>query len=61
MQRGVTVWRASGFLGMSAEVPLGTYGHHHRQMPLHPSTGFRRLERRLTLKISGKTGKTPGK
>jgi hypothetical protein len=23
MQRGVTVWRASGFLGMSAEVPLG--------------------------------------
>jgi integrase len=29
MQRGVPVWEAAGFLGMSAEVLLGTYGHHH--------------------------------
>ena len=28
MQRGVPVWEAAGFLGMSAEVLLGTYGHH---------------------------------
>jgi hypothetical protein len=27
MQRGVPVWEAAG--GMSAEVLLGTYGHHH--------------------------------
>jgi hypothetical protein len=25
----VAVWEAAGFLGMSAEVLLGTYGHHH--------------------------------
>jgi integrase len=29
MQRGVPVWEAAGFLGMSTEVPLSTYGHHH--------------------------------
>jgi integrase len=29
MQRVVPVWEAAGFLGMSAEVLLGTYGHHH--------------------------------
>ena len=29
MQRGVPVWEAAGFLGMSAEVLLGTYGHHY--------------------------------
>ena len=29
MQRGVPVWEAAGFLGMSAEVLLGTYSHHH--------------------------------
>src|SRR6266571_3037315 len=29
MQRGVTVWEAAGFLGISAEVLLNTYGHHH--------------------------------
>jgi hypothetical protein len=28
MQRGVPVWEAAGFLGMSAEMLLGTYGHH---------------------------------
>lgn len=29
MQRGVPVWEAAEFLGMSAEVLLSTYGHHH--------------------------------
>ena len=29
MQRGVPMWEAAGFLGMSVEVLLGTYGHHH--------------------------------
>lgn len=29
MQRGVPVWEAAGFLGMSAEVLLSSYGHHH--------------------------------
>jgi integrase len=29
MQRGVPVWEAAGFLGMSPEVLQNTYGHHH--------------------------------
>jgi hypothetical protein len=29
MQRGVAVWEAAGLLGMSAEILLSTYGHHH--------------------------------
>jgi hypothetical protein len=29
MRRGVPMWEAAGFLGMPAEVLLGTHGHHH--------------------------------
>jgi integrase len=29
MQRGVPIWQAAGYLGMSAEVLEQTYGHHH--------------------------------
>ena len=29
MQRGVPIWEAAGFLGMSPEVLEKTYGHHH--------------------------------
>ena len=29
MQRGVPIWEAAGFLGMSSEVLQDTYGHHH--------------------------------
>ena len=29
MQRGVPIWEAAGFLGMSADVLQDTYGHHH--------------------------------
>jgi hypothetical protein len=29
MQRGVPIWEAVGFLGLSPEVPQDTYGHHH--------------------------------
>jgi hypothetical protein len=29
MQRGVPIWQAAGYLGMSAEVLERTYGHHH--------------------------------
>jgi hypothetical protein len=29
IQRGVPVWEAAGFLGMSPEVLQETYGHHH--------------------------------
>jgi len=29
MQRGVPIWQAAGFLGMSAQILERTYGHHH--------------------------------
>ncbi len=29
MQRGVPIWQAAGFLGMSAAILERTYGHHH--------------------------------
>jgi hypothetical protein len=29
MQRGVPIWEAAGFLGISPEVLQDTYGHHH--------------------------------
>ena len=29
MQRGVPIWEAAGFLGMSLEVLQEVYGHHH--------------------------------
>jgi hypothetical protein len=29
MQRGADRWQAAGYLGMSLEVLLNTYGHHH--------------------------------
>jgi hypothetical protein len=29
VQRGVPIWEAARFLGMSPEVPQETYGHHH--------------------------------
>ena len=62
MQRGVPMWEAAGFLRMSAEVLLGTYGHHHPDYPprrgkchWHPSTGFRWLNRWLALKSDSGT------
>jgi hypothetical protein len=29
MQKGADPWQAAGYLGMSPEVLLNTYGHHH--------------------------------
>jgi hypothetical protein len=29
MQRGVPIWEAAGFLGMSRETLERVYGHHH--------------------------------
>jgi hypothetical protein len=29
MQRGVPIWQAAGYLGMSAQMIERTYGHHH--------------------------------
>jgi hypothetical protein len=33
MQKGADPWQAAGYLGMSLEVLLNTYGHHHPASP----------------------------
>jgi integrase len=48
MQRGVPVWEAAGFLGMSAEVLLGTYGHHHPDF-LHGAASAITSKHRVTV------------
>jgi integrase len=41
MQRGVPIWEAAGFLGMSPEVLQDTYGHHHPRPPARSGSSNR--------------------
>ncbi|MEA2794001.1 MAG: hypothetical protein QOI87_1381, partial [Bradyrhizobium sp.] len=66
LMRGIPLWEAAGFLGMSVEVLEDNYTATPptlcmaRLMPLHPSHGrFRWLKQWLTLKVLGKKGKKP--
>ncbi|WP_164936909.1 tyrosine-type recombinase/integrase [Bradyrhizobium vignae] len=43
MQRGADPWQAAGYLGMSLEVLLNTYGHHH---PDYLSDAVEKIARR---------------
>lgn len=43
MQRGADPWQAAGYLGMSLEVLLNTYGHHH---PDYLSDAVQKIARR---------------
>jgi len=45
MQRGADPWQAAGYLGMSLEMLLNTYGHHH---PDHLSDAIDKITRRET-------------
>jgi len=40
MQRGADPWKAAGFLGMSVEVLLDTYGHHHSEFLREAATAI---------------------
>lgn len=40
MQAGVPTWQASGFLGMTEETLLRTYGHHHPNHQQHAARAF---------------------
>lgn len=42
MQRGVPMWEAAGYLGMSVEILEKTYGHHHPDHLKSAAAGFRR-------------------
>jgi integrase len=46
MQRGADPWQAAGYLGMSLEVLLNTYGHHH---PDYLSDAVEKITRREPL------------
>lgn len=41
MQAGVPVWTAAGYLGMSVEVLVNTYGHHHPDHLRDAANAFR--------------------
>ncbi|MEH2510440.1 hypothetical protein V1291_001794 [Nitrobacteraceae bacterium AZCC 1564] len=43
MQAGTDPWQAAGYLGMSLEVLLNTYGHHH---PDHMSDAVEKIAKR---------------
>jgi hypothetical protein len=43
MQKGADPWQAAGYLGMSLEVLLNTYGHHH---PDYLSDAVEKIARR---------------
>jgi integrase len=45
MQRGADAWQAAGYLGMSLEVLLNTYGHHH---PDYLSDAVEKIAKRET-------------
>ena len=46
MQRGVPIWQAAGYLGMSAEMIERTYGHHHPDYSAPPRRPLPRNNRR---------------
>jgi hypothetical protein len=46
MQAGVPVWTAAGYLGMSVEVLINTYGHHHPDHLREAANAFGRKARR---------------
>ncbi|MGA2944223.1 MAG: hypothetical protein ABSE50_19520 [Xanthobacteraceae bacterium] len=49
MQAGTDVWQAAGYLGMTVEMLLQRYGHHH---PAHLAGAKRAFARHRKLKIS---------
>ncbi|PIT06402.1 integrase [Bradyrhizobium nitroreducens] len=52
MQRGADPWQAAGYLGMSLEVLLNTYGHHH---PDYLSDAVEKIAKRER-KVEGNRG-----
>ena len=55
MQRGADPWQAAGYLGMSLEVLLNTYGHHH---PDYLSDAVEKIAKRDS--VPRQTVTTPG-
>jgi integrase len=55
MQRGADPWQAAGYLGMSLDVLLNTYGHHH---PDYLSDAVEKIARRE--QVSGRKAQASG-
>ena len=55
MQRGVPIWEAAGFLGMSPEVLQDTYGHHHPDFLQGAATAIGKKGRYVSVVDSGRT------
>ncbi|EFI51319.1 tyrosine-type recombinase/integrase [Afipia sp. 1NLS2] len=52
MQRGADLWQSAGFLGMSVQVLIDTYGHHH---PLHMREAAEAITSKARIQPVGKT------
>ena len=53
MQRGVPIWQAAGYLGMSAQIIERTYGHHH---PDYMRGAAEAITAKQPANISGRSG-----
>jgi hypothetical protein len=53
MQRGVPIWQAAGYLGMSAEMIERTCGHHH---PDYMRAAAQAITSKQPANISGRGG-----
>lgn len=53
MQRGVPIWQAAGYLGMSAQILERTYGHHH---PDYMRAAAAAITTKQSVNISGRSG-----
>jgi hypothetical protein len=55
MQRGLSIWEAAGFLGMSSEVLQDTYGYHHPDYLQGPAAAIGQKGRYVSVVDSGTT------
>ena len=51
MQRGTDPWQAAGFLGMSVDVLLKTYGHHHPDYMQEAAAAITRNDRTMNVSV----------
>ncbi len=51
MQQGVDIWQASGFLGMSPQVLINTYGHHHPDYMGQAAAAISRKDRKENVSV----------
>ncbi|MCJ2007742.1 hypothetical protein [Methylobacterium sp. J-092] len=59
MQRGVSIWEASGFLGMTPDVLINVYGHHHPDFQSGAAGAFKNRGKK-SVSLGKSLGDRPG-